>query len=77
LLAAVQAAEAYRADNGSYAGMDTVDLLRVDPRVSPTLAVAKTRRSRYCLTDTVRGNTWSIAGPFKGNVEFMANAGCA
>ena len=41
LLAAVPAAEIYRTKHGSYAGLDTVDLTRIDPRVSMTLSVAR------------------------------------
>ncbi len=40
LLSAVQMALVYRANHGSYAGMDTVDLRKIDPRLSTTLTVA-------------------------------------
>jgi Tfp pilus assembly protein PilE len=78
LLAAVWTVEAYRANHGSsYAGMDALDLLKIDPRVASTLTVASARRGRYCLTDNVRGKTWSISGPYRGEAKFTANATCA
>ncbi|MGH3136451.1 MAG: hypothetical protein ACRDPV_08165 [Gaiellaceae bacterium] len=78
LLAAIWTAEAYRQKHhGSYVGMDTVDLLKIDPRVAATLTVASARRTGYCLTNNVRGNAWSIAGPYQGEAEFTPNATCA
>jgi len=77
LLAAVWTADAYRQKHGSYAGMDAVDLLEIDPRVPSTLTVASARRGRYCLADNVRGRTWSISGPYRGNAKFSANAACS
>jgi Tfp pilus assembly protein PilE len=77
LLAAVWTVEAYRQDYGSYAGMDTVDLRKIDPRLPSALVVTMARRGGYCLADSVHGREWSISGPFKGNAEFAANAECA
>ena len=77
LLAAVWTVEAYRQKHGSYAGMDAVDLLQIDPRVPSTLTVASARRGRYCLADNVRGRSWSISGPYRGNARFSANAACS
>ena len=77
LLAAVQLAEVYRTSHGSYLGMDALDLRRIDPRVSPTLAVASARRRSYCLVDAVHGRTWSISGPYRRSAEFSASAACA
>ena len=77
LLAAVWTADAYRADHGSYIGMDALDLLKIDGRVPATLTVAWARRGRYCLTDTQRGSTWSILGPYRGSAKFTASADCA
>ena len=76
LLAAVPAAEVYRTKHGSYAGLDTVDLARIDPRVSMTLSVAATRRGRYCLTESVNGRTWSLAGPVRRTANFAAAPSC-
>jgi type II secretory pathway pseudopilin PulG len=77
LLAAVWTADAYRANHGSYAGMDTVDLFKIDPRVPSSLAVTSAKRGKYCLTDTVHGKSWSIAGPNRGDAKFTAGAACA
>jgi Tfp pilus assembly protein PilE len=77
LYAAVPIAQAYRMrHHGTYAGMDTTDLLTIDPRVSPTLTVAWVRKHGYCLTDTVHGNTWSLRGPFTGNAPYRASGTC-
>src|SRR5262245_4064575 len=78
LLAATWTAEAYRQDHhGSYAGMDSADLLNIDPRVPETVAVVSAQRHKYCLTDSVAGRSWSIAGPYRGEATFMANASCS
>jgi type II secretory pathway pseudopilin PulG len=77
LLAATRTADAYRQAHGSYAGMDSADLLRIDPRVPQTVAVVMAQRHRYCLTETVSGRSWSISGPYRGDAKFMANAYCS
>jgi Tfp pilus assembly protein PilE len=77
LLAAVWTVEAYRQDHGSYAGMDSADLFKIDPRVPHSLAVISAERRRYCLADTVRGKSWSISGPYRGDARLMANASCS
>ena len=77
LLAAVWTVEAYRQGHGSYAGMDSADLLKIDPRVPHTVAVISAQRGSYCLADTVRGRSWSISGPVRGDATFMANASCS
>ena len=77
LLAATWTAEAYKQDHGSYAGMDSADLLKLDPRIPETVAVVSAERRSYCLTDSVSGRSWSIAGPYRGDATFMANASCS
>ena len=77
LLAAVWTAEAYGQGHDSYVGMDAVDLLKIDPRVPATVGVASAERRTYCLTESVRGRTWSISGPYRGDAKFMANASCS
>jgi len=78
LLAAVWTAEAYRQDHhGSYAGMDSADLLKIDPRVPQTVAVVSAQRHSYCLTDSVRGRSWSISGPNRRDATFTANSSCS
>jgi type II secretory pathway pseudopilin PulG len=76
LLSAVPAAEIYRAQHGSYAGLDTVKLFRIDPRVSMTLAVASAKRGRFCLTESVNGRTWSLTGPVRRKAKLVAAPTC-
>lgn len=75
LLAAVPAVEVYRANRGSYAGLDSVKLVRIDPRISQTLVVGSAKRGRYCLMETAHGQVWSIAGRLGRKATFRAN-GC-
>jgi type IV pilus assembly protein PilA len=70
LRAALPSTEAYYADNGAYTGMDAADLVAIDSSVSPTLTVASVTASTYCLTDTVSGKTWSVAGPGPSSADF-------
>jgi type II secretory pathway pseudopilin PulG len=63
LRAAMPAADAYFADHGSYTGLDSTDLIRIDPRVSLTVSVTSAKRRSYCLTENVNGKTWSVRGP--------------
>jgi type IV pilus assembly protein PilA len=70
LRAALPSAEAYYTDNGAYTGMDAADLVAIDSSVSPTLTVASVTASTYCLTDTVSGKTWSVAGPGPSSADF-------
>ena len=76
LRAALPSAEAYYADNGTYAGMDAAALVAIDSGVSPTLAVVAAAEGSYCLTDTVSGKTWSVLGPGPSSADFVANAAC-
>jgi Tfp pilus assembly protein PilE len=76
LVAATHIAGAYRQDSGSYAGMDSLDLYKIDPRVSTSLSVAWTKRGAYCLTDNVHGKTWSLRAPYKRDPKFFANGTC-
>ena len=79
LRAAIPSAEAFYADNGTYAGMDETDLAVIDPGVSSTLTVhgALTDADSYCLTDTVSGKTWSVLGPGPSSADYKTNATCA
>ncbi|HXG76943.1 MAG TPA: prepilin-type N-terminal cleavage/methylation domain-containing protein [Gaiellaceae bacterium] len=77
LRAALPAAEAYFADNGTYVGMDAADLQGIDSGVSASLTVASATATTYCLTDTVSGKTWSVAGPGPASTDFKNNATCA
>lgn len=77
LRAAVPSAEAYYQDNGAYTGMTTAALTAIDSGLSPTLTVASAGASSYCLTDTVSGKTWSVAGPGPSSTSYKNNATCA
>ncbi len=57
--------------------MDATDLVAIDSGVSPTLTVASAGASTYCLTDTVSGKVWSVAGPGPSSADFKSNATCA
>jgi type IV pilus assembly protein PilA len=76
LRAALPSAEAYYADNGTYAGMDAAALKLVDSGVSGSLTVASAAAATYCLTDTVSGKTWSVKGPGPQSSSFVANNNC-
>ena len=59
-----EAAETYRADNGSYAGMSPAALRRVDAELETTgYRVKSVRDKGYCLETTVRGRTWHFVAP--------------
>jgi prepilin-type N-terminal cleavage/methylation domain-containing protein len=77
LRGALPAAEAYFADNGTYVGMAAAQLAAIDAGISDTLTVANVTATTYCLTDTVNGKTWSIAGPGIQLSDFKPNATCA
>jgi type IV pilus assembly protein PilA len=79
LRAALPAAEAYFADTatGTYVGMTPATLKLVDSGISDTLTVASVTATTYCLTDTVSGKTWSVAGPGAANSDYKTNATCA
>ena len=77
LRAALPSAETYYADKGTYVGMDATDLTAIDSGVSASLAVAAAGTTTYCLTDTVSGKTWSVAGPDPSSADFKNNDSCA
>ena len=76
LRAALPSAEAFYADNGTYAGMNAAALVAIDSGVSPSLTVASAGAATYCLTDTVSGKTWSVAGPGPASTDFHASNNC-
>jgi type IV pilus assembly protein PilA len=79
LRAAIPSAEAYFADTatGTYVGMTPAALKLVDSGVSDTLTVASVTATTYCLTDTVSGKVWSVAGPGASTSDFKNNNNCA
>ena len=69
LRAAIPAAEAYFADNGTYATMTKPLLVAIDTGVSPTLTVpagAWLTATSYCLQEVQGGQTWHITRPSPG-----------
>jgi len=77
LRAALPSAEAYYADNGTYVGMDAAALVLIDSGISPTLTVASAAAAAYCITDTVSGKVWSVAGPGPSSADYKNNNNCA
>ena len=77
LRAALPSAEAFYADNGTYAGMNAAAIVAIDSGVSPSLTVASAAAASYCLTDTVSGKTWSVLGPGPSSADYKNNATCA
>ena len=77
LRAALPAAEAFYADNGTYAGMTKAALLLIDSGVSPTLTVASAAAASYCLADTDGSHPWSVAGPGASSASYKNNLTCA
>ncbi|MFN0155853.1 MAG: type IV pilin protein [Gaiella sp.] len=73
---AMTAAETFYADNRTYVGMTEAALALIDTAVSPTLTVASAGVASYCLTDTIGGRTWSVAGPGT-TPSFRANGTCS
>ena len=59
-----EAAETYRADNGSYVGMSPAALGRVDAELgTSTYRVKTVSKKVYCLETTVYGRTWHFIAP--------------
>lgn len=78
LRSALPAAEAYFADNGTYAGMDEASLLEIDSTLSQTLSVARAGTSSFCLAERVNGKTWSVLGPNPSSASgFVPNDDCS
>lgn len=73
---AMTAAETFYADNRTYVGMTEAALALIDTALSPTLTVALAGAGSYCLTDTIGGKTWSVAGPGT-TPNYRSNATCA
>jgi len=65
LRAALPSAEAYFADNGTYAtpGFSVAALKLIDSGLSSAVTVASGTASNYCLAASVGGKQWSVKGP--------------
>jgi hypothetical protein len=57
--------------------MDTAALVAIDSGVSPTLTVASVTTTTNCLTDTVSGKVWRVAGPEPSSTDYHASDNCA
>ena len=77
LRAALPAAEAFYADNGTYTGMTKAALVAIDSGVSDSLTVASAGASSYCLADTDGSHPWSVAGPGPSSTDYKGNLTCA
>jgi type IV pilus assembly protein PilA len=77
--AAIPSAEAYYGDsslgNGSYSGMTATALKGIDSGLSSAVSVASAGAASYCLTATVGGKTWSVAGP--GSTAWYTSNNCS
>ena len=51
-------------------GLDTVKLMRIDPRISHTVVVGSAKRGRFCLMETVHGQVWSMSGANRAQATF-------
>src|SRR5580765_1974292 len=77
LRAAIPSAEAYFADNATYATMTTTALLAIDTGLSPTLTIPAgswLSATSYCLQESQRGQVWHVTRPSPGT--YLAGA-CA
>ncbi len=74
---ALPAAEAYRAANGTYVGMNTAALVAANPDLPSSVKVASAKKAQFCLTDTVNGRTWSVAGPSPSSSDFRRGGNCS
>jgi type IV pilus assembly protein PilA len=77
LRAALPAAEAFYADNGTYTGMTKAALVAIDSGVSDSLTVAAVGANSYCLADTDGSHPWSVAGPGPSSTDYKPNLTCA
>jgi len=69
LRAAIPSAEAYFADNATYATMTTTALLAIDTGLSPTLTIPAgswLSATSYCLQETQGGQVWHVTRPTPG-----------
>jgi hypothetical protein len=63
LAGAVSAANSYKLDHSSYAGMSAGDLRGYDKALAPGIDVRTATSTAYCIESTVSGTTVSIRGP--------------
>ena len=69
LRAAIPSAEAYFADNATYATMTPAALTAIDSGLSPSLTIPAgvwLTATSYCLQDVQGGQTWHVTRPTPG-----------
>lgn len=76
LVEAAKAADSYRWTHGSFRGMNNLELVRQSSDAAST-SVVWAHRSSYCLAATVRGQTWSLRGPYKSDPTFRSSDDCS
>jgi Tfp pilus assembly protein PilE len=70
---ASDAAEAYRAEHGSYARMSSAALTRFDADLRPSsYRLQIVRADGYCIESAVRGRTWHLGAP----AQAVGRGGC-
>jgi Tfp pilus assembly protein PilE len=75
LVAAAKAANSYHWAHGSFRRMNNLELVRQNSDTAST-TVVWAHRSSYCLAATVRGQTWSLRGPYKSSPKFRSSVDC-
>ncbi len=76
LRAALPSAEAFYADNATYAGMTPTALVAIDSGVSPSLRVTATSATTYTICDAVNAKAWQVVGPGPTSADFTPVASC-
>lgn len=76
LRAALPSAATYRADNGTYVGMDPEALRGIDSDVSSTLKVTAATATSFTLCDDPSGKAWQVTGPGTNSASYTAVSSC-
>jgi type II secretory pathway pseudopilin PulG len=76
LVEAARVADSYRLTHGSFRGMNNLELVGQNSDATST-SVVWVHRSSYCLAATVRGQTWSLRGPYKSHPRFRSSDDCS
>jgi hypothetical protein len=71
---AVPTAEAFYSDAGTYVGLTHSSMAAIDSGLEKNVTVATATSGGYCLSDSVGGQDWSVAGP---GAVWHKNATCA
>ncbi len=67
------AADAYRAERGSYAGMSSAGLARLDPSLrASSYRLETVSTASYCVESSIGGRTWHLAAP----AQDVGRGGC-